>query len=323
MVRDTRLPVVVDGITRQGSRNLGVALVCASGGELPEFKAGAHIDVLLKDGLIRQYSIASSPSERNFYLICVRRAETSRGGSDHVHSILRVGDRLQISPPRNLFELRPAGKYVLLAGGIGITPLLSMAEVLDEQNKPFELHYYVKLREDAAFSARLCKGFRSGQIQIHSSEEGLSPQSFLPQLLYNPDEDPELYLCGPGGFMALARNTAIEHGWVPERIHQETFAPLAQAIPESTDSFEVRLASSDVTFKIQSHESIADVLTGAGVSIPVSCGVGVCGSCLTTVISGVVDHRDSVQSDSEKCASRQSIALCCSRSLSPVLVLDL
>lgn len=325
-MRDARIPVVIDGINRQGAGNLGITLVPAAGGALPEFKAGAHVDLHLADGLVRQYSIASSPARRDAYVICVRLSRDSRGGSGHVHSNLRVGDRLNISAPRNQFELHPAARYVLVAGGIGVTPLLSMAEALEEVSAPFELHYHVASLNDVAFAARLSAGFRHGQVHIYSDEDGESPGAVIPAPLLAADEDSRLYLCGPDGFMNLMADAAVRHGWGTGRIHREAFGPVAGlTLPaaEAPGSFEVKLASSGRTFRIEAHESIADVLAGAGVNVAVSCGMGICGACLTTVVSGEVDHRDSVQTDSEKCAPSQSIALCCSRSLSPLLVVDL
>ncbi len=324
------LSVFVDAMSRQGAGNLAVTLVPASGGELPAFRAGAHVDVHLRDGLVRQYSIASSPNDRNSYLLCVRRASLSRGGSEHVHASIRVGDVLQISNPRNLFELQPAANHVLVAGGIGITPLLSMAHALDEAGTPFELHYYVASASDVAFARRLAQGFTHGHVRIYSDEEGKGPQACPPQTVLKPPTDSRLYLCGPGGFMDFITDTALRNGWPQERIHREEFGPASNnSTPESgstsgvTDSFEVRLTSSGRSFMVQPHQSIADVLLDAGVNVPISCGMGICGACLTTVVSGEVDHRDSVQSDGEKCAASQSIALCCSRSRSPLLVIDL
>ncbi|WP_321813423.1 MULTISPECIES: PDR/VanB family oxidoreductase [unclassified Paraburkholderia] len=317
------IPVIVDALSAQGRGNLAVRLVAADGGALPPFDAGAHIDVHLARGLIRQYSIASAAHERDHYVLCVKREAASRGGSAYVHERLRVGDRLDVSLPRNLFGLQSGQRHLLIAGGIGITPLLSMAESLEQSGTPFELHYYVREPIDAAFKARWRAGFTQGSVHIHSSSEGESARDALPAALHSSADGAQLYVCGPEGFMRHITQTARTSGWQDCAIHQEAFG--ASALPASADgaSFQVVLASSGQVFNIAQERSIASVLLEGGVNVPLSCEMGICGACLTPVVEGVVDHRDTVQSDTEKCAANQQIALCCSRAHTPSIVIDL
>ncbi len=318
------IPVVVDALMAQGRGNLAVRLVAHNEQPLPAFEPGAHIDLHLGNGLVRQYSIASAPHEREHYLLCIKRERSSRGGSSYIHDRLRVGDPLQISLPRNLFALEPAAHFLLLAGGIGITPLLSMAEGLEQAQASFEFHYYVQSRQDAAFARRLAAGFRHGQVHLHCSAEGDSCRAGLPAGIGTPANDKRLYICGPEGFMQHVADTALAAGWVEGNIHREAFAPPAAAVLDAGGkTFQVELASSRQVFDIPADRSIASVLVDAGVDVPLSCEMGICGACLTRVVDGRVDHRDSVQSGAEKEAPLQQIALCCSRSHSARITIDM
>lgn len=320
------LDVQVDALIAQGQGNLAVRLVAAGPASLPAFAAGAHVDLHLPGGLIRQYSIASAPQTTDHYLLCIRRENPSRGGSDWLHDHIRVGDRMQISPPRNLFALQPARHSILLAGGIGITPLLSMAQALEAEGRSFELHYYVHQRQQAAFARQLQRGFQHGRVQLHCSSEGDSPRQQLPDSLNQPDPDTRIYSCGPWGFMTHIREQALQQGWDAAQVHQEAFAAtpvVLETAPTGEAEFEVELAATGAVFGIPAGVSIARALGDAGVAVPLSCEMGICGACLTRVVSGEVDHRDTVQSEAEKATQPQQIALCCSRSRSARLVLDL
>lgn len=320
----TRLNVIVEGIWRQGRHNLGVSLVAENGQPLPAWQPGAHIDVYCADNIIRQYSLTGLSDPPDQYQICVARDKASRGGSSWIHDVLRPGHILTISAPRNLFPLKPAENVILMAAGIGITPLYAMAESLEASGVPFVLHYYVKQHDDAAFLRALSRKLQHGTCTIWSSEKGQSPRTHVPDELQKPSARTHLYLCGPEGFMEHMAATARQHGWQSENIHTEAFKP--SALAESVDnkgSFTVTLASTGQQWIIPAEKSIACVLTENGVDVPLSCEMGMCGACLTSVKQGVVDHRDTVQSDREKNAEQQQIALCCSRSLSANLVIDL
>ncbi|QOL13192.1 PDR/VanB family oxidoreductase [Dickeya dianthicola] len=319
------LTVIVDALSRQGEGNVALRLVATDEQPLPAFEAGAHVDVHLPGGAVRPYSLAGDPADRSHYLLCVRHDAASRGGSRYVHTALRVGQTLAISPPRNAFTLAPACGYLLLAGGIGITPLLAMAHALDQTGQPFELHYFVRRRRELAFRERLSQGFRHGRCHIWCADEGHSPRRRLPGSLYDGAEGRRLYLCGPAGFMAHVTNEALAHQWPSSAIHCEAFCAPAQAQPDNADeqAFTVELASCGRTFTVPPEKTIAGVLLEHDVAVPLSCEMGICGACLTPVRDGMPDHRDSVQSEAEKSAPQQQIALCCSRSRSAHLVIEL
>ncbi|CAO98385.1 PDR/VanB family oxidoreductase [Erwinia tasmaniensis] len=317
------IEVVVDALARQGNNNLSLTLVSADGSTLPAWQAGAHIDLHLAAGLIRQYSLTGDPQQRDSWLLCVKREEASRGGSRLVHEKLRPGQRLTASLPRSLFALRPARHTVLIAGGIGITPLLAMAEQLDASGQSFELHYYVRQRGDIAFRHRWQQGFRHGSVKLWCGCEGHSPRRALPPALQHPDGQ-RLYLCGPQGLMAHVQQQALHHGWSPEQVHSEAFAAVtALDGQDAGEGFTLILQASGRSFYVPPEKTIAVVLLENDIAIPLSCEMGICGACLTPVVSGLADHRDTVQSVAEKTCTSQQIALCCSRSRTSQLVIDL
>lgn len=319
----TELKVIVDGIYRQGRHNLSVNLVAENGQPLPEWQPGAHIDVHLRDGLVRQYSLTGQSRIRSHYQICIARDRQSRGGSRYVHDSLRPGQVLSISVPRNLFPLQPAGKVILMAAGIGITPLYAMAEALELSGVPFVLHYYVKQRGDEAFLAQLSKSFAHGFCEIWYSSEGHSPRDHLPAELLTIAEDTHLYLCGPQEFMTQVSQQATACGWRSENIHTEAFKPALPTSMSIDEGFTVTIARTGQQCIVSPDQTIARVLLENGVDVPLSCEMGMCGACLTRVTEGEIDHRDTVQSDAEKSGAEQYIALCCSRSKSANLVIDL
>ncbi|HDC4465880.1 TPA: iron-sulfur cluster-binding domain-containing protein, partial [Enterobacter kobei] len=201
--------------------------------------------------------------------------------------------------------------------GIGITPLFAMALQLKAAGTPFTLHYYVKNRESAAFVRELSK---YGECIIHT----LSPRSALAEHLPIPEAGLHAWVCGPAGFMEKVRNVATTKGWDNVHIHSEAFQPAAPAAGHETgEIFTVKLASTGERWPVPADKTIAQVLQANGVDVPLSCEMGICGACLTPVIDGVVDHRDSVQSEAEKGATNQQVALCCSRSHSGELVIGL
>lgn len=268
-------------------------------------------------------SPATRPSAATTCCACA-----ARGGSAWVHDHLRVGQRLHIGTPRNLFSLTPAAHTILVAGGIGVTPLLAMAYALQEQAQSFELHYYVRDRSDAAFMHQLERRFAPGQVQLHCSAQGDSLRHGLPTALQTPRPDGQIYTCGPDPFMHHLRTQALALGWQADQLHQEAFGAATSAAgstgqPGEDQAFEVQLASSQQIHVIPPGQSIASVLLNAGVDVPVSCEMGICGACLTTVEDGEPDHRDSVQTPEELAATPVKMAVCCSRARSPRLVLRL
>ena len=290
------------------------------GGPLPPFSAGAHIDVTAPSGMVRQYSLCNAPRERHRYQIAVLRDPASRGGSRSLVEELEEGMRVVAGAPRNHFALRPSRHALLLAGGIGVTPLLAMAEQLNGAGAVFSLHYCARSREHAAFVERIRDSF-GPQATLHFDDGAPAQRLDLDCLPQRPDPHTHLYICGPAGFIAVVRGAAAEHGWPAAQVHVEHFAPsTVQRAPAG--SFEVRIASSGQRVVVAPGCSVADALLGAGVALPVACGEGVCGSCITRVLEGVPDHRDDFFSEEER-ARNDRFMPCCSRSHSPLLVLDL
>lgn len=318
------LDVIVDGIWRQGDNNLAIRLMAIDGESLPAWQPGAHIDVHLPGGIIRQYSLTGSHHQAASYLICIAREPHSRGGSRYIHETLRPGQRLSVSSPRNLFALHAARQVTLLAAGIGITPLYAMALQLTAEKIPFILHYSVKNRKNGAFIAEMMQSLPEGSVVVHCSSEGKSPRHTLNKMLSDHHDSHHIYLCGPAGFMSAGRLAAIASGWDETQVHSEAFQAQPTIASAGGDNiFTVTLASSGEKWSIPSDKTIAQVLLENGVDVPLSCEMGICGACLTPVSDGQIDHRDMVQSEAEKCAAVQSIALCCSRSHSDNLTIDL
>jgi len=296
-------------------------LAAADASPLPAFSAGAHIDVHLANGLVRQYSLCNHPAERHRYLIGVLKDPASRGGSSSLHQQLEVGTRLRISEPRNLFALEHAARRSLLfAGGIGITPLLSMAEQLAHSGADFQLHYCARSAQRAAFVQRLQASPFAERVSLHFDEQ---PDTALDiaQALAGPRDDVHLYVCGPGGFMQHVLDNARAQGWKEQCLHREYFS--AAPIDHSADaSFAVKLASSGQVFQVPADRSVVQVLQDQGIEVPISCEQGICGTCLTRVLEGVPEHRDLFLTEDEQ-ARNDQFTPCCSRARSPLLVLDL
>ena len=291
------------------------------GSELPPFRAGAHIDLVAPNGMLRQYSLCNHPAERQRYVIGVLRDPRSRGASQSIHELLAVGDLVRIGAPRNHFALAPAGRSLLLAAGIGVTPLMCMAEELHDAGAQFSLHYCARTRRRAAFHTGLVTSAYGDHVHFHFDDEEDEQHLDLTALLARPDLETQVYVCGPAGFIDLVKTTAAVHGWRPSQIHVEHFAAVAQELPEP-GSFEVRIASTGQTVRIPAERNVAEVLAGHGIDIPVSCMEGVCGTCITRVLEGTPEHRDCYFSDEEKSRNDQFMP-CCSRALSDTLVLDL
>jgi vanillate O-demethylase ferredoxin subunit len=293
------------------------------GSLLPPFTAGAHIDFIAPNGMLRQYSLYGKPSERQHYLIGVLRDPKSRGASEAIHQQVQDGDVVRISAPKNHFELSSAKHSILLAAGIGVTPLLSMAEQLEENGSSFELHYYARSKDQAAFLSRIEESAFSDRVIFHFDDELPDHKGYLDTLLGSPDSQTHLYICGPSGFIELACTTAADKAWPASQIHFEHFSA-SQLSEEERDAnkFDVCIASTGAVYHIPKNKSISTVLLEKGINIPVSCEEGVCGTCITTVLEGEPDHKDFYFSEEEKARSNQ-IMPCCSRSVSPVLVLDL
>jgi len=314
--------VRVDTIRREAVDVMSFRLVDPAGGALPEFTPGSHIDVRLPTGLVRQYSLCNAPTERLYYEIAVKRELNSRGGSAGMCEQIRQGDLIAISPPRNNFSLVDrASDHLLLAGGIGVTPLLSMARYLRRADRPFRLHYFVRSDAHAAFRDVFSSRSLSGHVKFHC---GILPErlsDYLRELLADRRDGSHLYLCGPSPFMDVARAIASEH-WPSESIHREYFAADAQVVMAPGKDFEVTLARSGGTYRVPPDKTIIEVLAQHGIAVDVSCEQGVCGTCLTGVLGGTPDHRDAFLTEDEKRSGLKMLP-CVSRAESERLVLDL
>lgn len=294
-------------------------LARADGGTLPAFSAGSHIDVHLPGGLVRQYSLANDPHDATHYRIGVLRDPNSRGGSVAMHDQVHEGDTLAISEPRNHFPLVHAPHTILLAGGIGVTPLLCMAQRLAATGASFELHACNRSLPRSAFVGEM-QAF-GDRFHLHLDDGDAAQKLDLPAVLRQAPTGSRIYVCGPGGFIDFVVNTAKAQDWPADHVHLEYFG----AAPQDTagdKAFEVRIASTGKTFTIAADKPITTALAEQGVEIMVSCEQGVCGTCLTRVLEGEVDHRDLYLTDDEKTRHDQFLP-CCSRARSPLLVLDL
>lgn len=296
----------------------------ASGQPLPAFSAGAHIDLHLPTPnglLLRSYSLLNDPRETHRYCIGVNRDAQSRGGSRHVHDVLRVGQVLTISPPRNHFPLDENAPFnVFIAGGIGITPMLSMIARSQALGTPWRLHYASRTRQHAGFLDMLaaCKGQPGAEVVLYFDHEPSGQKLDLQHVVDNLPDGAHVYCCGPLPMLqAYERVTAT----LPKaRVHREYFAAKDAAATEG--GFTVELARSGKTVIVPPGKSILDCLLDIQVEPPFSCREGVCGTCEVRVLGGTPDHRDLVLSDAEH-ALNDRMMVCCSGAKSPTLVLDI
>ncbi len=240
-----------------------------------------------------------------------------------MHDEVREGQFLSISAPRNNFPLADGvQRTVLIGGGIGITPLLAMAEELFARGSHFELHYCVRSRERAAFLAKMVSCGFSDQVRMYFDDEPEFGRLDVNSILGVPSSGAHLYVCGPSGFMAHVLTSATDFGWPEHQVHREFFAPATPSTNATSGEFEIELIRSGTVLKVPADKRVLDVLWDAGIDVPASCEQGVCGTCLTRVVSGVPDHRDSFLSNEERVANDQ-FTPCCSRSITPRLVLNL
>ncbi|MBB5498714.1 PDR/VanB family oxidoreductase [Paraburkholderia sp. MM5384-R2] len=298
-------------------------LAPASDDRLPPFSAGSHIDVHLPNNMVRQYSLCNSPAENHRYLIAVLRDPKTRGGSSCMHDAVNEGQVLEISKPKNLFELkRDAKKTILIAGGIGVTPILCMAHRLAIVGAEFEMHYASRSLSRTAFVDQINASSFSSRVQLHL-DDGPNDQQFnAERVLGRPESSTHAYVCGPGGFIEHVLGTAKKLGWAEENLHREYFAAAVPTANQSTGTFEVEIASTGKVFEIPVEKSVVQVLAEHGIDIPVSCEQGVCGTCVTRVLDGDPDHRDMILTEAEH-RQKDRFTPCCSRSKSARLILDL
>jgi vanillate O-demethylase ferredoxin subunit len=285
-----------------------------SAGELPPFTAGAHIDLMLPNGLTRSYSLLNDQAERHRYVIGVQNDLNSRGGSRWIHEHLRPGNVISVTAPRNNFALdESAEKSVFIAGGIGITPILSMVSRLGSLNRHWELFYCARTRVDAAFLDRIDK---SAKLNFDGEPGGRMLD--IPAVVAAAGPDAHLYCCGPESMLAAFEAATAQ---LPRhQVHVERFRSTEAAATEG--GFTIVLAQSGKEIFVSAGKTILDAVLEAGIDFPYSCTEGVCGTCEVAVLEGIPDHRDMILTEREHAANR-SMMICCSGSKSSRLVLDI
>lgn len=315
------LPLRVQKTWHETARVKGFQLVTADGSSLPPFEPGAHLPVKVRDRsgkwVERHYSLLSNPADSQYYRIGVLQQPDGRGGSLYLHESLKSGDILEALAPVNAFPMEPgAGHSILIAGGIGITPLLSMAHALRADGKSFELHYSARWFSDLAFREDI-ERLVGPHAHFYASRESGSPQLELQRLLAHPAQDTHVYVCGPRPLIVAVRELAETSGWAPEQIHFESFG--AAASPDD-HAITVNLARSGRSINVPAGHSILDTLLEAGIDVPHDCKRGECSLCMTHVLAGEPEHRDLCLSSAERA---ESMCVCVSRSHSDYLTLDL
>jgi len=288
------------------------------GGRLPPYKPGAHIDIHLPNGLVRQFSLLNPDADPESYVVGIKRDAASRGGSRYIFDELRVGHALKISVPRNNFPLVEDAEHVILfAGGIGITPIWCMAQQLAAQNRSWKLYYSCRSRADMAFLETLEK-FGPESVHLHFDEEADGKFLDLAAAIGAAPANAHFYCCGPNPMLTAFEAAAA--GRPRHNVHVEYFTPKAEAA--TSGGFWVELARSGEEYYIPEGKKILEVLYEAGIDVDYSCELGICGECVTRVISGIPEHRDSVLSEEEQ-AANDKVMICCAGCKSERLVLDM
>jgi ferredoxin-NADP reductase len=283
--------------------------------EWPEWAPGAHVDLALGRGMNRQYSLCGQPEDRKHLRFAVLREPASRGGSATLHDKLQVGDPLDVLAVRNHFPLIEAERYLLIAGGIGITPLLAMARELERTGKDWGLLYGGRSRASMAFLDEMAA--YGDRVQVRPQDEfGLLD---LAAFIGAARPGKVVYCCGPEPLLQAVEAQCAD--WPEEALQIERFHPRLQEVKLTSPAFDVELRKSGLTITIPPDQTIADALDAIGVHIPRSCNEGTCGTCITKVLEGIPDHRDSFLRPKHR-AENKRIMVCCSRSLTPRLVLD-
>jgi vanillate O-demethylase ferredoxin subunit len=313
-VQVSKKELIADGV-------MYLELVDPNGEDLPKFSAGAHIDMQLPNGLIRPYSLCGSSANRKTYELGVLLEINGRGGSKSVHEEIVLGAKLRISHPKNHFPLSVAKHSVLFAGGIGITPILSMAQSLSDEAASFEMHYSSRSRSRTAFVDRISTSPFSSKVQFHFDDGSEGEKLKVTEVLKNTDPATHIYVCGPKGFMDHVIHTAKDLDWPDTQIHFEFFKS-EPTVKDDDGSFELEYRPTGLVIRVPADVTVAQALIDAGVDVPLSCEQGICGTCVMQVVDGDPDHRDVCLSDEDK-DLKKMFTPCCSRSQSTRLVLDL
>ncbi|MPY53877.1 PDR/VanB family oxidoreductase [Streptomyces acidicola] len=285
-------------------------------GPLPQWEPGAHVELLLDDGLVRTYSLCGDPHDRSSWRIGVLRTEDSRGGSAYVHDKLHVGGRVRVRGPRNNFGLTPARRYLFVAGGIGITPILPMVAAAESAGAKWQLLYGGRSRSSMAFIDELARYGDAVTVRPQDRFGLLDLDGFLGE----PDDEALVYCCGPEPLLAAVEERC--RAWRPGALRVERFRAKEQEAPAESADFDVVCSRSALTVRVTPDQSVLQAVRAAGVTALSSCAEGICGTCETEVLEGAPDHRDSVLSAEER-ASGETMMICVSRARTPRLVLDL
>lgn len=308
------LDLIIESMRLEADGVLSLTLVDPEGGLLPEWSAGAHIDVGLPD-TVRQYSLCGDPADRTRYTVAVLREEQSRGGSEFIHTQARPGDPVEVGGPRNHFEAAPAKEYLFIAGGIGITPILAMVRKAEAEGTPWRLVYGGRTRASMAFTAELER--YGGKVEFHPQDT--SGMLDLDALLGEPQPGVGIYCCGPAGLIDAVEDRCS--AWPAGALHVERFTAKDLSGLEN-HPISVRCEKSGLDLEVRTSQTILDALEEAGIGVANACREGVCGSCEIPVLRGVPEHRDSIRAGADL-DDVSSIAVCVSRATGPELVLDL
>jgi ferredoxin-NADP reductase len=315
MVREFEADLVVTDCTVVADHVVSLTLAAADGSPLPPWTPGAHIDLVLGDDLVRQYSLCGSPGDRRSWRLGVLRSPDSRGGSTTVHANLHAGAAIRVRGPRNHFPLVASPRYLFIAGGIGITPMLPMIAEAEAAGADWRLLYGGRERASMAFLDELAT-YGTKVALVPEDERGMLD---LDAEVGVPQERTLVYACGPTGLLDAIETRCLT--WPPGRLHLERFSAKATAPVRNTE-FELVLQRSGLTLAVPADKSVFEVCNQAGVSVVGSCLEGVCGTCETDVVDGDVDHRDSVLNEDEREAN-EYMMICVSRCRSARLTLDL
>jgi ferredoxin-NADP reductase len=321
-IEKTWLKLRVSDIVREAEAIARFEFTDPANAPLPRFTAGAHVEVRVGDSMIRSYSLSNDPAEAHRYVVAVLREESGRGGSVAMHDRVSVGDILEVSTPCNRFPLAgdEAQFHLLLAGGIGVTPMMAMVHELEARGARWNMHYCTRSPERTAFLIDLAPHVAAGKVSVHHDEGDPARGLDIAATLSRFDVGTHLYFCGPPGFMS-ATKAAVGH-WPVHTVHCEYFtaAEGAQKPAMENNPFEIRIRSTGDVFEVPSDKSIIDVLREHGHVIDSDCEDGYCGTCITRYLSGDPDHRDTVLSESER---HSYMMICCSRAKCGTLELDL
>jgi tetrachlorobenzoquinone reductase len=290
------------------------------GGKLPAYKPGAHIDLHLPNDMLRQFSLTLPASDPDSYTVGVKRDENSRGGSRYIIEQMKVGDQIKISAPRNNFPLvEGADHVVLVAGGIGITPIWCMAQELEAQGRSWKIHYACRSQADMAFLSDL-KKLNPERVHLHFDDESGGKVLDLAAAIAEAPANAHFYCCGPNPMLKAFEAAAASRPRA--NVHIEYFTAKEEASANELGGFWVELTRSGEEYFIPPGKKVLEVLFDAGVDVDYSCELGICGACETRVISGTPIHHDSVLSEEEQ-ASNEKVMICCCGCATERLVLDM